>query len=208
LPVHALEKKGSSNMNTKATLFGFTMAGAVALVVSCSGSTDSGNASGGSSSGGSATAGKGGTSSAGTSNNSSGSSSGGKSSGGTGSNTGGTRPMGGNNNGGFTFGGNFNFGGDGPDPSDFICDPVPVPDSACGPGAQPCADGTTFCYCSMSKWVCMDVGGTGGAGPDFGQIECPATKPMSGTDCGDVNGGCPYGQNSGCACYNGKWACL
>ena len=198
-------------MNTKATLFGFTWmgAGAVALVVSCSGSTDSGNPSGGSSSGGSATAGKAGASSGGTNNNSSGSSSGGNGTAGTANNNGGTRPMGGNNNGGFSFGGNFDFGGAGPDPSDFMCNPVPVAGSACTPGTQPCLDGdTNVCYCSMSKWLCMDIGGGAGGAGAGGQIECPATKPMSGADCGDVAGLCPYGQNMGCACYNGKWACL
>jgi hypothetical protein len=200
-------------MNTKVTLFGLTITSIVTLMVSCSGSTDSNDSSGGSPSGGSSTtAGKAGASSAGTNNNSSGSSSGGNGNGtgGTANNNGGTRPMGGaNNNGGFTFGGNFNFGGAGPDPSDFMCNPVPTAGSACTPGTQPCLNGdTNVCYCSMSKWVCMDVGGGAGGAGAGGQIECPATKPMSGVDCGDVAGLCPYGQNMGCACYNGKWACL
>lgn len=194
---------------TKATRFGLALgvAGVVAVMVSCSGSTDSNDAKGGGGSAGSA--GKG-TSTAGSSNNTSGSSSGGTgNTAGTANNTGGTRNGGGNNTGGFTFGGSFNLGGAGFDPSDYMCDPVPQPGSACVAGTQPCLDGSNVCYCQMDKWACLDVsGGLGGAGPGgFGQLDCPATKPMTGDDCGDTIGFCQYGQNAGCACYQGAWAC-
>jgi hypothetical protein len=30
---------------------------------------------------------------------------------------------------------------------------------------------------------------------------------MTGGNCGDTFGFCPYGQNTGCACFNGMWNC-
>jgi hypothetical protein len=197
-------------MMTKATRFGLVLGatGVLAVMVSCSGSTDSNDAKGGSNSGGSASAGKGGTSAAGTS--SSGSSSGGNhASGGNTNNNGGTRNGGGNATGGFTFGGGFNLGGAGFDPADYMCNPVPTAGTACPAGTQPCLNDTAVCYCQMNKWACLDVsGGLGGAGPGgFGQLDCPATAPMTGEACGDTVGFCQYGQNMGCACYQGMWAC-
>jgi hypothetical protein len=192
---------------TKATRFGLALgvAGVVAVMVSCSGSTDNNDAKGSAGS-----AGKG-TTTAGSSNGNSGSSTGGtaNNNGGTANNNGGTRNGGGNNTGGFNFGGTFNLGGAGFDPADYMCDPVPQTGSACVAGTQPCLDGSSVCYCQMNKWACLDIGGgLGGAGPGpIGQLDCPATKPMTGDDCGDSIGFCPYGQNMGCACYQGAWAC-
>jgi hypothetical protein len=197
-------------MNMKLGLLGLTMAGVAMLVVSCgSSSSDNPTTTGGSSTTGNG--GKAGASTAGTSNSSSGSSSGGKASnnGGSANNNGGSaNSNGGNtNNGGFTFGG-FNFGGAGPDLGMFMCDPVPQTGSACTSNSQPCLNGTEVCYCQMDKWACTDIfGGAGGAGPNFGDLDCPEAKPMEGADCGDTVGFCPYGQNMGCACYNGSWAC-
>ena len=188
-------------MNMKLGLLSLTMAGVAVLVVSCGSSTsDTSNNAGGSSTAGHG--GKAGTSTAGTTNSSSGSSSGGKSS------SGGSAASGGNtSSGGFSFGG-FNFGGAGPDLGMFMCNPVPKTGAACAANTQPCLAGTQICYCQTEKWACIDLlGGAGGAGPTFGQLDCPEAKPMDGADCGDTVGFCPYGQNMGCACYNGAWAC-
>lgn len=191
-------------MNTKATLFGLAITSVVALMVSCSGGTDSNdNPAAGSHSGGSA--GKGGSSSAGTSSS-------GSSSGGTGNNGGSANNNGGSRNGGGNAtGGGFNLGGAGLDPADYMCNPVPQTGSACTAGTQPCLDGTSVCYCQANKWACNDFGGgLGGAGPGggLGELDCPATQPTDGASCGDTVGVCPYGQNMGCACYMGMWTCF
>ncbi len=192
-------------MKIKTALLGLTIAGMTALSISCSGSSDSNESSGGKSS--TSTAGKSAT--AGTSSGGKGGSGGASNNGGTKTNNGGTGNNGGTtSNGGTVANGGFNFGGAGLDPEDLMCNPVPVKGSACAAGTQPCLDDTAVCFCQMAKWACIDLGGgAGGAGPGAGgQLECPATKPMSGADCGDTAGVCPYGQG-GCACYNGMWAC-
>ncbi len=194
-------------MKIKTALLGFTIAGVTALSASCSGSTDSNESGGGKSS--TSTAGKS-ASTAGASNNGGASSNGGTKSGTAGTtNNGGTSSTAGTNNNGGTAnpGGGFNFGGAGFDPTDFTCDPVPTKGAACTAGTQPCLDGTNVCYCQALKWACRDIdGGAAGAGPGFGQLDCPAEKPMNGGECGDTIGICPYGQ-AGCACYDGMWAC-
>ncbi len=198
-------------MKIKTILLGFTIAGVTALSASCSGSTDSNESSGGKSS--SSTAGKS-ASTAGASTNGGASSNGGTKSGTAGTvNSGGQNGNAGttSNGGNVTFGGGFNLGGAGFDPADFMCKPVPTKGSACAAGTQPCVNGTAICFCQAMKWACRDVGGAGGAagagpGGGFGQLDCPATKPMNGGDCGDTLGFCPFGQG-GCACYNGMWAC-
>jgi hypothetical protein len=195
-------------MNIKTALLGFTIAGVTALTASCSGSTDS-NENGGGTSGSSAGKGSSG-SSAGTTSKGGASGTGGASSAGTTSKGGTNGNAGRNTGGGANIGGTFNFGGAGLDPADFMCDPVPTKGADCAAGTQPCTDGTAVCYCQASKWACLDLAdAAGGAGPGggFGQLDCPATKPMSGDACGDSLGFCPYGQNAGCACYNGAWAC-
>jgi hypothetical protein len=103
-------------------------------------------------------------------------------------------------------------GGEGINPSDFTCDPPPEVGATCGEDAVPCLNGAAICYCDMSKWTCPSVlggAGAGGIGP-VGDLDCPETKPTTGTPCGDSVGLCPYGdgQFSGCACYQGSWACL
>ena len=192
-------------MKIKTALLGFTIAGVTALSASCSGSSESNDSSGGKPS--TSTAGKS-SSTAGTSSNG-----GANSNGGTKNNNGGTSSNGGtNSNGGnANTAGTFNFGGAGIDPADFTCNPVPTKGAACAAGTQPCTNesGSMVCYCQAMKWNCLDFGGgAAGAGPGggFGQLDCPASKPMNGGDCGDTIGICPYGQG-GCACYNGMWAC-
>ena len=174
----------------------------LSLLAACSGDdgdSDSGGGSGGSTSnsgsGGSVSGGKAGSSSAGAS--SGGKASAGSNNGGSGNNTGGT--------GGISFGG---FGGINPD--DYMCDPAPEAGSDCAADAQPCLNGTEVCGCQEGMWQCIDFGGGEGGGPGggFGEIECPATQPMSNTPCGDTIGFCPYGgQNMGCVCANGNWMC-
>lgn len=202
-------------MKLKTGWLGPAVVSAFTLAVACGGSSDgnstSDGGSGGSSAGkaGSSTTG-GTTSTAGTSSGGSNSTAGKPSTGGT-TSTGGTR-----NNGGATSTGGIDigFGGDGFDPGDYACDPVPEDGAECEAGTQPCLDGTKVCYCQNQEWACTDVGGFGGTnagggtGP-IGDIECPTTKPTSGTPCGDAIGFCPYGEGfSGCACYQGSWACL
>jgi hypothetical protein len=196
-------------MNIKTGLLGATITGALLLMASCGGSSDSNSSGGGSTSGGSggsATAGS--SSSAGKSSGTGGTAS---SNGGTSSNSGGTT----NNRGGaqafggFMFGGNFSFGGAGFDPSDFVCDPKPTAGAACTAGTQPCVDGTDVCYCQAEKWACIDVAaaGEGGAGPtSIGQIECPVEPPMTGDACVGF-GACQYGAMQGCACFGTTWMC-
>jgi hypothetical protein len=197
-------------MHIKAGLLSLTVLSAFSLMASCGGSSESNDNKGGAG-GGTSTAGKG-----------SGGKAGSTATAGTGTGTGGAQATGGSGSGGsgpsggrpatggtFNFGGAFDFGGAPFDPSDFMCDPVPEAGSDCAAGAQPCVAGTSVCYCQAMKWTCSDFsGGFGGAGPDFGELDCPATKPMSGTPCGDQNGYCQFGQGSACACYNGDWACL
>jgi hypothetical protein len=120
-------------------------------------------------------------------------------------------PSGGRTTGGASGSGGLGVGG-GLDPSEIACDPRPEVGSACGRGAVPCLDGTSVCYCDASKWACAMVpsgGGAGGTGP-IGNVDCPATKPRTGTACGATVGFCPYegGEFGGCACYQGLWACL
>jgi hypothetical protein len=91
-----------------------------------------------------------------------------------------------------------------------MCDPVPQDGSNCADGTQPCLNGMELCSCQMGEWACIDLGQGEGGGPGgiFGEIECPATQPMTDTPCGDTFGFCPYGgQNMGCACVGGNWAC-
>lgn len=192
-------------MQTKVTWIGLSVLGLAALLASCSGDDgDSDNGSGGSSntsgngSGGSSSAGKAGSTSAGNTN--AGSGSGGKVGGTGGNSSAGTA--------GFSFGGNLNLGGGGFDPDDFACNPAPTPGTDCQSDSQPCLNGTEVCYCAMAEWTCVDImAGAGGAGPDIGDLECPPSKPASGSAC-DAPGVCPYGgQNEGCACYGGMWAC-
>jgi len=128
------------------------------------------------------------------------------SSAGTGNNNGGVANGAGTANGGFNFGGGFNLGGAGFDPADLACNPVPKAGDACPAGTQPCVDGTAVCYCQASKWACIDLGG-GAGGAGGGQLECPEAKPMTGSNCGNTFGFCQYGQNAGCACFNGMWNC-
>jgi hypothetical protein len=208
-PVRRFYLEGERTMKIKTALLGITIAGVTALSASCSGSSESSDNSAGKSS--TSTAGKssstGGASSAGTTGNG-GNNNGGTKSGTAGANsTAGTNANGGNAN----TAGTFNFGGAGFDPADFMCNPVPTKGAACTAGTQPCTNetGSMVCYCQAMKWNCLDLGGgAAGAGPGggFGQLDCPATKPMNGGDCGDTVGVCPYGQG-GCACYNGMWAC-
>jgi hypothetical protein len=194
-------------MKMNRSLLSVTVAGVLGLIASCSSDSDDGDQNTAGSSASAGSSGRAGASSGG-SNNSSGSSAGG-----TRNNGGSSNANGGNtNSGGFNVAG-FAVGGAGLDPDDFACDPVPETGSSCVAGTQPCINGTTeVCYCQMDEWLCMDVGeGAGGAGPGggFGDIECPATKPMNGGDCGDMAGFCPYGggQFMGCACYEGAWTC-
>lgn len=191
-------------------LLGWAFVGGVSVVAACGGSSNDGGNEG--------AAGKAG--SAGASGSSAGSPNGGSASGGTAS--GGSRAGGGTSSAGTAAGGRnvggspgtggFNMGGEGFDPSDFACETPPEVGAACGADAVPCVNGTEVCYCNMSKWACMSAlggGGAGGTGP-IGDVECPASKPTSGTACGASVGFCPYGEGafSGCACYNGSWACL
>jgi hypothetical protein len=107
--------------------------------------------------------------------------------------------------GGFNAGG-FNLGGEGLDPADFACESPPKVGAECDADADvPCVNGLSICYCNMSKWECQSALGGG----QIGDLECPATKPTTGAACGDEVGFCPYGgQFTGCACYQGSWACL
>lgn len=199
-------------MNIRIGWLGLTLACSLSLVAACGGSSENNGNGGGSGAG---AAGKAGASSGGSS--SGGRSSGGSGSGGSSTQAGGTSNAGGSRNtggsqasGGFNIGG-FNIGGEGIDPTDFMCNPVPDVGSACDAGATPCTSGTSICYCQSNKWACADLGGQGGAGGTgpIGNVDCPDTKPMNGTDCGDEVGYCPYGdgQFSGCACYQGSWTC-
>lgn len=189
---------------------------ALTLAMACGGSSDDNDegGSGGSSAGKAGSSTSGGSSAASSGSSSGGSSSAGKASGGSSSSGGsaGSRNDGGSTSAGGT---DIGFGGDGFDPSDFACDPIPESGSDCDPGTTPCLNGTQVCYCQTEKWSCTDVGGFGGTnagggtGP-IGNVECPDAKPTSGTPCGDAVGFCPYGDDftKGCACYQGTWACL
>jgi hypothetical protein len=193
-----------ASMTMKTAQLPLTLLLTLSILAACSGDdgdNDSGGGSGGSTSnsgsGGSASGGKAGSSPAGSSSGgkaSAGSNNGG--SGGSGNNTGGT--------GGISFAG---FGGINPD--DYMCDPVPEAGSDCAADAQPCLNGMEVCGCQEGMWQCIDLGGGEGGGPGggLGEIECPATQPMSNTPCGDTIGICPYGQNMGCVCANGNWMC-
>jgi hypothetical protein len=190
-------------MGMNVGLLTLTVAGFLGLMASCSSDSDDGDESSAGTSSGSG--GRAGAATGGSKNGGS------SATAGTSSNGGSSNPTAGNTgSGGFNVGG-FNLGGAGFDPDDYACNPVPQPGSSCDSGAQPCINGTEVCYCNADEWACMDVGqGAGGAGPGggFGDIECPATKPMNGGDCGDTVGFCPYGgQFMGCACYDGAWAC-
>ena len=191
-------------MNMNVGLLTIAVAGCLGLVASCSSDSDDGDGSSAgtsSGSGGGAGAASGGSKNSGGSNASAGTSNNGGSSNPTAGNTG---------SGGFNVGG-FNLGGAAFDPDDYACNPVPQPGTSCDSAARPCINGSEVCACNADEWACMDVGqGAGGAGPGggFGDLECPATKPMTGGDCGDMVGFCPYGgQFMGCACYDGAWAC-
>ena len=191
-------------MNIKTGLWGLTITSAFLLMASCSGSSESNDGGGAGKAG---NAGKAGSSStAGSSNTNGGTSSSnaGSSNGNAGRNNG---NGGAANSGGFTFGGNFSFGGAGFDPADFMCNPKQETRAACTAGTQPCAAGSTVCYCQAMKWNCVDLSnGAGGGGPGgFDPIECPAAAPMSGAAC-DGFGACPYGQEY-CACFGSMWMC-
>lgn len=194
-------------------LLGWALVGGVSLVAACGGSSDAGGDPGGGA--GKAGSSSAGSSSAGTSSSAGNGSGGSRASGGTssaGTASGGRATGGTPGTAGFNVGG-FNLGGEGFDPSDFNCESPPEVGAACAEDAVPCLDGTNVCYCDMSKWACTSVlgggGGAGGTGP-IGNVDCPAAKPTTGTPCGDSVGFCPYGsgQFSGCACYQGSWACL
>jgi hypothetical protein len=192
-------------MNMHLGIWTFTVAGFLGLMASCSSDSDDGDESRAGSAG--TSSGAGGRAGA----TSGGSKSGGSTSAGTSNNGGSSNPNGGNaSNGGSSFGG-FSFGGAGFDPDDFACNPAPQPGQSCDQNSQPCLNGTEVCYCDAEEWACMDVSeAVGGAGPGggFGELECPATKPMTGADCGDTAGFCPYGgQFMGCVCYEGAWNC-
>jgi hypothetical protein len=192
-------------MNIKTGLLGLTITSAFLRMASCSGSSDSNDSGGAGKAGSSSKAGSSGT--AGSSNNNTGgssSSNAGSSNGNAGRNNG---NGGGANTGGFTFGGNFSFGGGGFDPADFMCNPKPETGAACAAGTQPCAAGSTVCYCQAMKWNCVDLSnGAGGGGPGgFDPVECPAAAPKSGDAC-DGFGACPYGQEY-CGCFGSMWMC-
>jgi hypothetical protein len=195
-------------MNIRSGWLGLTFVCGFALVTACGGSSENKGNGGGS---GSSAGGKAGSSSGGSAGSNSSSGAGGSSKGGSASNNGGSSSNGGSQaSGGFNVGG-FNVGGEGIDPSDFMCNPVPEVGSTCDAEATPCTAGTSVCYCQSNKWACTDLGGQGGTGGtgQIGNVDCPDTKPMDGTDCGDDVGFCPYGdgQFSGCACYQGSWTC-
>lgn len=179
--------------------------GCVCLFVACGGSSESAGDGGGS-----GTAGAGGSSVGGSSAGKTGGGSGGKASGG--SSSGGVAgkagaPQGGSRNmGGGAGTGGFNLGGAGLDPADFACESPPKVGAECDADANlPCVNGLSICFCNMSKWECQNALGGG----KIGDLECPDTKPTTGAACGDEVGFCPYGgQFTGCACYQGSWACL
>jgi hypothetical protein len=87
-----------------------------------------------------------------------------------------------------------------------MCDPPPETGATCADGTQPCLKGTAICFCSAMKWSCNDLGGGAGGAGSGDELECPATEPADGSDCGDTFGVCPYDQG-GCACYDGTWTC-
>jgi hypothetical protein len=188
-------------MNVNVGFLTIAVAGFLGLMASCSSDSDDGDESSAGTSSGSG--GRAGAASGGSKN-----SGGSNASAGTSNNGGSSNPTAGNTNNG----GGSNLGGTGFDPDDYACDAAPQPGSSCDSGTEPCIDGTQVCYCDTDEWACMEVGGgAGGAGPGggLGEIECPATKPMNGGDCGDMVGFCPYGgQFMGCACLEGAWACI
>lgn len=198
-------------MKVQLGLLGWALFSGASFVAACGGSSDDGGGDAGGSSGKAGSASAGSSGSAGTASQGGSTSNGGASSAGTaagGRNTGGR-----NSTGGMPGSGGFNLGGEGFDPSDFTCESPPEVGAACGAEAMPCLNGTDVCYCDASKWACMSVlGGGGGAGGTgaIGDIDCPATKPTTGVACGNSVGFCPYGEGafSGCACYQGSWACL
>jgi hypothetical protein len=187
-----------TSMTMKTAQLPVTLLLTLSLLAACSG--DDGDTGSGGGTGGTASNSGAGKSAGGTAGSSSaGANTGGKAS--AGSNNGGS----GNNTGGISFAG---FGGINPD--DYMCDPVPQVGSDCAEDAQPCLNGTEVCGCPMGQWQCVDVGGGEGGGPGggLGEIECPATQPMTDTPCGDTVGVCPYGNNMGCVCAEGNWACI
>jgi hypothetical protein len=179
-------------MMMKTTQLPLALLGILSLLAACSGD-DKSDGTGGASSG---SGGKAGSAAAGASTGGSKASGGG-----SGSNTGGS----GGNTGGFSFAGTGGF-----NPDDYMCNPAPEVGSDCAADTEPCLNGTDVCSCEMGQWACNDLGLGEGGGPGggFGEIECPATKPMTGSACGDVIGFCPYGgQTMGCVCVNASWAC-